>query len=393
MIRYVPDLSVEDKPESQTSHWLQAVGGSELNVAVSLTRLGWREPQWVSVLPHGPLGDHLLKRATEAMKSSTGFRLLRREEGEVGIYHVWPAEHKLFFQRRHSTFALMDPEWFAEGFWRKELELAPSRPALRFLHVSGISPLISSQAATAWGYALKAAAALRAAGESGRGLAVTMDLNLRPALGTLQQLWALTEPHLGTLDLLVLSLGVLSALAGIGGASIPNDALAEGRGEEAPEQFDAAVGTALKNIQASLQKAGHSPPPLLVCCKRRDSKRPKHSDGVAALPLQRRWSVVCVPAAAGEAQIVSTFSKAVQHSPREELGGGDAYLSGVIDGLALAFETQKEEHQKDSRPRWLPDEWAQALQRGDRLAALAQEELGDFSTVERPQLEAGLQAD
>ena len=43
---------------------LQAVGGAEMNTAVALARTGC-SAGWVSVLPHGPLGDLVARVARE----------------------------------------------------------------------------------------------------------------------------------------------------------------------------------------------------------------------------------------------------------------------------------------------------------------------------------------
>ena len=44
---------------------LQAVGGAEMNTAVALARTGC-SAGWVSVLPHGPLGDLVTRVARDA---------------------------------------------------------------------------------------------------------------------------------------------------------------------------------------------------------------------------------------------------------------------------------------------------------------------------------------
>ncbi|CAE8666451.1 unnamed protein product, partial [Polarella glacialis] len=97
------------------------------------------------------------------------------------------------------------------------------------------------------------------------------------------------------------------------------------------------------------------------------------------------WSMVCL----ADGAVVSTVADAVQQRPVEELGGGDAWLAGVIDGLALAADIEKASP-RSVRPVWSEAEWAAALRRGDRLAALSQEEIGDFSTVARGKLEQAL---
>ena len=62
MLRFAP--AGEGGPPSRTRHWpqpfLRSIGGDELNSAVALSLLGERT-RWVSVVPHGPLGDAVLE--------------------------------------------------------------------------------------------------------------------------------------------------------------------------------------------------------------------------------------------------------------------------------------------------------------------------------------------
>eukprot|EP00435_Cladocopium_sp_Y103_P015970 s1473_g3.t4 len=74
--------------------------------------------------------------------------------------------------------------------------------------------------------------------------------------------------------------------------------------------------------------------------------------------------------------LLSTLGSAIQ-----EIGGGDSWLSGVIDGLVGCPEAGA------AAPSWSDKMWLQAMQRGDMLAALKQQVLGDFSNVERSALE------
>ncbi|CAE8639634.1 unnamed protein product, partial [Polarella glacialis] len=79
MIRYCPETA----SSAGAPRWLQSVGGAELNVAVALSRLGWSDSRWVSVVPRGPLGDHLMTKVGEAMRGgANGLALVRREEGD-----------------------------------------------------------------------------------------------------------------------------------------------------------------------------------------------------------------------------------------------------------------------------------------------------------------------
>ncbi|CAE8616426.1 unnamed protein product, partial [Polarella glacialis] len=64
-------------------------------------------------------------------------------------------------------------------------------------------------------------------------LLVSLDLNHRPALGTFRELWEAVLPHIGTVDLLVLSCDVLPTLAELTGATCPSvEASESAQGDE-----------------------------------------------------------------------------------------------------------------------------------------------------------------
>eukprot|EP00933_Yihiella_yeosuensis_P010486 TRINITY_DN11704_c0_g1_i1.p1 TRINITY_DN11704_c0_g1~~TRINITY_DN11704_c0_g1_i1.p1 ORF type:complete len:500 (-),score=100.76 TRINITY_DN11704_c0_g1_i1:451-1950(-) len=451
MLRYIPAESADiatAKPGSippQVSCWKQSVGGAELNVAVALSRLGWKEPQWISVVPTGTLGDHLISKVSLALGGHAGLRLVQRVEGEVGIFHVWPAKRQLCYQRRNSAFGLMDPEWFSESFWMSafgsKAEGGAIATTLHVLHVTGITPLISPPAKKAWSQALEAVGRFRTSLPSARDesigssrsqrLFVSLDLNHRPALGTLEELAAAVLPHVGVLDLLMLSLDVLPGLSEILGVSkaLPKilvDPLGSIASEENAKQMDMATAETLKELQARLAAklspgggSEHRVPALGICLKRQSRKRMLEVDSVTSAedgndrgpPVQHRWSLVCLPSdslaqdsssstpVTNTQVVISTLATAIKHKPVEELGGGDAWVAGVIDGLALALGHRlghPESECKDNPnlgPAWLEADWRAALRRGDQLAALAQEEVGDFSTVSRKQLDKALASD
>lgn len=378
MLRYIPDPTSESSAGlGFTSRWLRGGGGAELNVTVALSRLGWGgRAKWVSVVPTGILGDDFLKLLGQAYPDGVGaenLSLVRREDGDLGIYHVWPKEHKLVYQRHRSVFGLMDPSWFGEDFW-KQLLGSNDDASLHVLHLTGITAQITPNTHKAWWKALSAARTIKeqtAKQAGGPRVMVTMDLNHRPALGSWQDLWLVTEPHIGTLDLLVLSIGDLVRIGEtlhVKEAEAIKD-LKVPEGLEGAVDLDAALQKALRAVQKRLGSRAN----LALTCKQRER-------GSEDPPLQLRWSMVCLRSGT----LVSTFPSAVRQRPVEEIGGGDSWLSGVIDGLAGLPGPAA------AAPDWSEEVWLAALQRGDVLAALKQQVIGDFSHVERPLLEATL---
>ncbi|CAK0799242.1 unnamed protein product, partial [Prorocentrum cordatum] len=201
MIRYIPDSDEGPDPSPFASRWLQSAGGAELNVTVALARLGWpgHLARWVSVVPRGALGDHFLSLLAQAYPDGKGegnLSMVRREEGDVGIYHVWPAKHKLWYQRHRSAFGLMDPAWFGAAFWAEILQEPAPGGGPAVLQLTGITAQITQSTRAAWQNALAAAAAHKRAGWR---VVTVLDINHRPALGPWEDLWALIEPHTSAL--------------------------------------------------------------------------------------------------------------------------------------------------------------------------------------------------
>mmetsp|Transcript_141724 Transcript_141724/g.440613 ORF Transcript_141724/g.440613 Transcript_141724/m.440613 type:complete len:292 (+) Transcript_141724:311-1186(+) len=281
----------------------------------------------------------------------------------------------------------MDPGWFGEDYWLQLLTPAAgaeeAAEAPHVLHLTGITPQITPNAHKAWWKALKAARTLKERasrpGVTGAGpaprIVVTMDLNHRPALGSWEDLWLMVEPHVGTLDLFVLSIGDLINVGELlhveEAVAIKDAGVPEGIAGAA--ELDARLQRGLKAVQ---QRLGHRTA-IAVTSKRREPQPPG-----AETPLQLRWSMVCLRSG----EVISTLPSAVRQRPREEIGGGDSWLSGVIDGLVGLPGPAA------AAPSWPAGTWRAALQRGDVLAALKQQVIGDFCHVEREQLEVAIVA-
>jgi len=153
---------------------LRAVGGSELNVAVALAHLGL-DVEWASVLPEGALGGEVIEVAKRA---GVGVDAVYRRNGDIGTLHVLPGATAPIYQRSRSVFALHALDLCAN--WKELVDL--KRWHYAWVVVSGITPLLGKQANEAWTACVRCAAA--------NGSLVSLDLNHRPALGTLEQLMA-----------------------------------------------------------------------------------------------------------------------------------------------------------------------------------------------------------
>ena len=289
-------------------------GGAEYNVACALARLG-TATAWVSALPK----DENLIRNTAI---DAGVHLdLQNSEHTIGTYDVDLENHLVDYNRGDSAFAHLDASHFE---WRELLSGA------RWLVLSGITPLLGDGPKSAWASALTFAEL--------DGTLIALDLNHRPALGTIGQLWEIIRPRMRMLHVLVLAPDSLASIAEIEGISPPTNY------EE--------------NIEALVELRRRFLIPHLCCT----FKRPESGE------KQKRWSVV-----AHAFGTDSTEEDAVVHTPLEKLGGGDAWLAGFIDALS--------EHGHG------PVSPLIGAMRGDLLAALSQKSWGDISMVTREELD------
>ncbi|HWD60804.1 MAG TPA: sugar kinase [Stellaceae bacterium] len=158
------------------------VGGSELNVACLLARLG-RRAAWVSRLPEGPLGRIV---DGEARRHGVDMSLVKWVEARQGLMFFEagppPRNARVIYDRKNSAaagMALGDADW--------QILVAASRR----VHLSGITPALSENCK---------ALVLEVAALAGRaGTKLSYDLNYRATLTTpreAQAVLAAVAPHL-----------------------------------------------------------------------------------------------------------------------------------------------------------------------------------------------------
>jgi 2-dehydro-3-deoxygluconokinase len=140
-------------------------GGAEANVAVSLAQWGL-DAAFVTALPANAIGDAAIG---ELRRFGVDTRAVRRAGDRVGIYFVEKGAaqraSKVLYDRASSSIARATADDFD---WDAILAGAD------WLHISGITPAISAEAA---GLALAAVQAAR-----GRGVTVSCDYNYRANL-------------------------------------------------------------------------------------------------------------------------------------------------------------------------------------------------------------------
>ena len=290
-------------------------GGAEFNVACALARIGTTSA-WVSVLPEE---ETMIQSAANDANVHLEIQFSKRD---IGHYTIDSETRSVVYDRKDSGFAHLNPRDFD---WRALLSGA------RWLVLSGITPLLGEGPRSAWGGALTFAEL--------DGTLIAMDLNHRPALGTIDTLWDIIRPRMRMFNVLILSAESLSRIAVI-------------EGIKKPENYE-------ENIEALAELRRRFLIPHLCCT----FKRPESNH------TQRRWSVV-----AHAFGMDSTEKDAIIHTPIEPLGGGDAWLAGFLDALS--------EHGHG------PVSPLIGAMRGDLLAALSQRTKGDISLVSREELDA-----
>ena len=208
------------------------------------------------------------------------------------------------------------------------------------MHATGITPAISPGARSMWTGALDAATSL--------GLPISFDLNHRPQLGPLDELWGWVRPYVGQFRMIILSVGNLEGLAELEGydGTIPAGDLAE--------NDDSSYRDAMRFFH---KKWGG--PAVAVCFKRRGGDN-----------VQRRWAAIV-----NDSGLVSSQDEPVWHVPKEETGGGSAWASGFLYGLLEGGDAYADPRSAALRG---------TLRSADVLSALCQESVGDHSTVRLP---------
>ena len=162
------------------------IGGTELNVATALSRLGLNV-SWVSRLTDNPLGAMIRNKAREQGVDTSN--ILWTKDGRVGLYFVEfgasPRASSVLYDRANSAISQIKP---GEVNWEKVLRGA------KWFHTSGITPALSPSAAQVTADALKMAKKV--------GCKVSYDLNYRTKLWTEEEARKCQEPLMEYIDVL-----------------------------------------------------------------------------------------------------------------------------------------------------------------------------------------------
>jgi 2-dehydro-3-deoxygluconokinase len=149
----------------QTPRLLAHYGGAEANVAVSLARFG-HDARMASVVADNPLARAALG---ELRRHGVDISSVKIGEGRAGLYFVTPGAGQraadVLYDRAQSAFARAAPD---------AIDWSVALGGAAWLHVSGVTPAVSANAAKTAQRAMQAA---RAAGAQ-----VSFDSNFRAKL-------------------------------------------------------------------------------------------------------------------------------------------------------------------------------------------------------------------
>jgi 2-dehydro-3-deoxygluconokinase len=268
------------RPSSFRAHY----GGAEANVAAALASWGVSS-RYVTALPENDLAEG-------ALAHLRGFGVdlseVLRSGDRMGLYFLEPGSGKasanLLYDRRGSAVAALRPGAVP---WRQVLTGAS------WFHWTGITPALGP------GPAELLREGLAAAREE--GLAVSLDLNYRPALWSVEEARATLLPFMDDVDILVGNHGQLAAVFGLSGER-------RRAGESAPPQADICRATA----RALAQRFGLRTVVLTY--------RVEELDGV------RGWGAFLLE---GD-ELLHAYSPVPEMV--DGVGGGDAFAAGFIYG-------------------------------------------------------------
>lgn len=185
------------------------VGGTELNTAVALARLGV-SVSWVSRLARNPLGRMIANKAREHNVDVS--HILWTDDGRAGLYFLEegasPRPSQVVYDRKDSAFSLMQPD---------QLDWPRLLAGTQVFHTTGITPAVSPSCREVTHLALETARRL--------GVTVSFDMNYRSRLWSLDAARECFLELLPLVDILYASAGALETFCDIHGT--PEEAAAQ----------------------------------------------------------------------------------------------------------------------------------------------------------------------
>jgi 2-dehydro-3-deoxygluconokinase len=321
MLRFVPQ---NDLRTEQAQAFNVTVGGGELNVAVGVSRLGFKS-SWVSRLPDNALGRMLLGKVREQGVDSSNVAMTK--DGRCGLYFLEqgasPRAAAVLYDRENSAISRIKP---GDVNWDSVFE------GVKYFHISGITPALSKSAADVTKQAL--ASARKA------GCTVSYDLNYRSKLWSPAEARAVQEPLMENVDLLITTEEDTKVVFGIEAA-------------KADEKFTEVDSSSYRDVAKQLvAKFGFKG----VAITLRQNK---------SVWFNTWWGL-----------FYDAKSKAFFEAPKYELeivdrvGAGDSFAAGLLSGLLIK-----------------PGDFDHAIRFAVATSALKHTLPGDFAIISRAEVE------
>lgn len=257
-------------------------GGAEANVCISLANWGYSSAH-VTVFPDNEIG----KAATNTLRfAGVDTSLIQYQEGRMGIYFVengaMQRASKIIYDRFDSAFSNLNPESFN---WEEIFKDA------EWFHWTGITPAVSQAAADLCKAAVKAASRL--------GVKISADINYR------RNLWQYGKSPMDIMPELIAPSHLI--IAGL-------------------TDFENCMGIHQNDFERACEQAKTQCPNLkYVSTTHRESISASANDLSGVL-----WN--------GQ-KLFTSKSYEMTHIV-DRIGGGDAYMAGLIHGL-LNYEDQE----------------------------------------------------
>src|SRR5947199_6244631 len=173
----------------QARNFEVGIGGSELNVACLLARLG-RRAAWVSRLPEGPLGRIVDGEARRHGVDTSYVRWIPEARLGLMFFEAGPAPRnaRVIYDRKHSAAAELG---FEDAPW-EALIAASAR-----VHLSGVTPALGPSCRALVGHVAQLAATA--------GKKVSYDLNYRATLTSPDEARAMLDAVASHLELFIVA--------------------------------------------------------------------------------------------------------------------------------------------------------------------------------------------
>ena len=251
-----------------------SLGGSEINTSISLSKQN-NQVYLISSLPDNQLGKEFLNILQQKC-IQTDYIYLSSQHQLIGSMYV--KDNQVIYQRQYSSFSFLN-------LINVDIE-SISEQSFDWCHLTGITPLLSVGSCLIWRELIESCLVSQ--------VPISLDLNYRPSLSNFEHLWNLVKPFLSKLELFIISVSDISLIAKI-------------------EQLE------LLELQLEQQL-------LLLATKLKISKLVLCQKHILENGSQNRCSYLVY-------QQHIYKSKIKNHTPKEHIGGGDAFVGSLINSI------------------------------------------------------------